>query len=201
MRNKIFAFALSLAVLGGLFAAGFTMFRDVPESSAAGADPTLIVALRGTSDAVEKTLANYGDGHLALDALCFPGLDLVDVATGKVIGTAEDCLADVIDGEHGGLVLTGTTFFNFQDHGSNGSQLVSRGRTTVQAINEPAADFTHITGAIPALGSNQVLDGTRRFAGAEGTVRLSGAVNMTSFAGPGTPITFDCLFEINLRDQ
>ena len=123
---------------------------------------------------------------------------MVDVSTGKVIGTAEGCLSEVGDGDNGGLLLTGTTFFNFP-----GGQVVTRGRTTVQPLNEmaPGSSITHITGAIPAPGTNQVLAGTRRFRDASGTARLSGAVDLSSFTGVGTPIGFDCIFELNLKDM
>lgn len=160
---------------------------------------TMVVAMRGYADAVAKTLDDYGDGRGALDALCFPDVDVVNVATGEVIGKGEDCLSEVADGENGGMLLTGTTFFNFPE-----GQLVSRGRTTVQPSNEmaPGSPFTHITGAIPVPGSNQVLSGTGKFSDSSGTVRLSGTVDLSSFsAKAGDPIGFDCLFEINLLDS
>ena len=57
--------------------------------------------------------------------------------------------------------------------------------------------MTHITGA--ASPDNAVISGTRQFAGAEGTVRLSGMVDMSAFGGnPGDPIGFDCLFFVDL---
>jgi len=92
----------------------------------------------------------------------------------------------------------GTTYFNFPQ-----GELVVRGKTTVQPALHPTVSasgqaMTHITGA--ASPDNAVISGTRRFAGAEGTVRLSGMVDMTHFAGDvGDPISFDCLFFVDLR--
>ena len=126
------------------------------------------------------------------------GLDVVNVNTGEVIGKGDDCLSQVADGSNGGVILTGTTFFNLPE-----GQLVSRGRTTVQPSNEIAAGspYTHITGAIPAPGTNQVVSGTGDFSGSSGTVSLSGTVDLSNFAAnPGDPVGFDCLFAINLKD-
>ena len=123
---------------------------------------------------------------------CFT-LDLVDLATGNVIGDATDCLADIVPDAGGGMALTGTTFFNFP-----GGELVSRGRTTVQPVLDGSVDFTHITGAVPQDGDNSVLSGTGRFNQAEGAVRLSGAVNLAELDSDGK-ITFDCVFVISLN--
>ena len=197
MNKKSMAVTLSLAVVVILVGVGIGIYSYTSSTSAeGGTDSGMIVGLRGSDVAVAKILDDFGDGRGTLEALCFD-MDMVNVATGQVIGTAEDCLAEVADGTNGGVLLTGTTFFNFPD-----GQLVSRGRTTVHPLNEmaPGAVSTHITGAIPAPGSNQVLQGTGRFDGAAGTVRLSGAVDLSGFSGEGTPITFDCLFEINLRN-
>ncbi len=60
--------------------------------------------------------------------------------------------------------------------------------------------MTHITGA--SSKKNSVLRGTGRFKNSKGTVRLSGMVNMTDFTGDeGSPITFDCLFVIDLKSS
>ncbi len=194
MRKRILALTLAVALLTGLAVGLVLSFGGSPTAAAKGADPTLVVALRGTDNGFLMDIPETPGG--ATQGLCYD-LAMVDVKTGKVIGNALDCLADIGAGEKSGVILTGTTFFNFP-----GGQLVSRGRTTVQELNEPATIFTHITGAIPAPGSNQVLSGTRRFKKASGTVRLSGTVDLTNFTGQdGDPITFDCIFEINLKDM
>ncbi len=195
MSKRGMAITLSVAVLAVLFGVGMAVY-NFTSSAEGGADSRIIVGLRGSDVGEAKMLEDFGDGRGALEALCFD-MNILNVSSGQVIGTAEDCLAEVGDGANGGVLLTGTTFFNFPD-----GQLVSRGRTTVHPLNEraPGSAITHITGAIPAPGSNQVLRGTGRFDGAAGTVRLSGAVDLSGFSGEGTPIAFDCLFEINLME-
>ena len=129
---------------------------------------------------------------LLLDAVC--GV-LGQKETGKVIGTAEDCLSDMTPvGD--GLSVTGTTFFNFTEGGT----LISRGETSVQPTTIGSDAFTHITGAIPAPGSNQVIGGTESYQNVTGTVRLSGAVNLSLLESDGK-ITFDCIFQITLHNQ
>ena len=139
------------------------------------------------------------------DAMCFDA-NLVDANNNNVIGTATDCLSEVMDGPNGGLQLIGTTIFHLP-----GGTLMTRGNTTVQPVNHSITTaphkqvITHITGA--AGYGNAVIKGTGRFAGATGTVRLSGMVNLSEFGDDvdqgepgleGDPITFDCLFNINL---
>jgi hypothetical protein len=117
----------------------------------------------------------------------------------RQVGTATDCLSNVT-AIGSGVALVGTTYFNFPQ-----GELVVRGRTTVQPALTPLVStsghtMTHTTGA--ASPDNGVISGTRRFAGAAGTVRLSGLVDMSQFAGNvGDPISFDCLFVIDLADK
>lgn len=202
MRKKLLATTLCLAVLGGLLVIGLAVFGNTSSTSANnGGDPTLVVALRGASTVEEKTLQDFGDGEGEVAALCFPGLELVDVKTGKVIGSAEDCVR-IDAGDPGNpdisSIVLGTTFFNFHDGGGQGSQLVSRAFTTIQPLLVTDSEITHITGAIPAAGSNQVVHGTRRFKDAAGTVRLSGALDTSRLTLDGIMV-FDCIFEINLQ--
>jgi len=123
-------------------------------------------------------------------ATCFD-VDLVNAKNNVVIGSATDCLSNITP-VGTGLALTGTTIFNMP-----GGTLMTRGNTTVQPVLQDTATIhglvaTHITGA--AGKENAVLSGTGRYAGATGTVRLSGIVDL-SVAGQ---ISFDCLFEVDL---
>jgi hypothetical protein len=176
---------LLVAVFGGAFDG--TTSEAAVDPGAKGHD--LVVALRGTADGVMQEIPPTDLG--TTEALCFK-VDLVDLATGNVIGDATDCLADIVPDAGGGMALTGTTTFNFP-----GGTLVSRGRTTVQPVLDGSADFTHITGAVPEDDENSVLSGTGRFKGATGAVRLSGAVNRSEL-GSDARITFDCVFVIDL---
>lgn len=140
-----------------------------------------------------------GDGYKD-EAFCFK-VQLVNLKNKKEIGTAVDCLSQ-IDGDNpgGGIKLVGTTYFK-TPHG----KLVTRGETTVQpvlqeTVTPSGVEMTHITGA--SSKDNSVLYSTGRFKNSKGTVRLSGMVNLTDFTGDeGSPMTFDCLFVIDLKSS
>jgi hypothetical protein len=176
------AVSLLVAVFGGAFDGSNTEADAAP-----GHD--LVVALRGTGEGVVQPIPQTDGG--STEGLCF-SVDMVDLASGNVIGDATDCLSDIVPDAGGGMALTGTTTFNFP-----GGTLVSRGRTTVQPVLDGSVDFTHITGAVPEDGDNSVLSGTGRFDRATGTVRLSGAVNLSELDSDGK-ITFDCVFVISV---
>ena len=115
-----------------------------------------------------------------------------------MIGSATDCLSQIqLVGT--GIQLVGTTYFHMPE-----GTLVTRGNTSVQPVLHPTVTpdgqvITHITGA--SGDGNGIISGTGRFAEREGTVRLSGMVDMTNFTGEeGTPIAFDCLFVIDLYE-
>ena len=123
-------------------------------------------------------------------------VDLVNMKNQKVVGTATDCLSDITP-TGTGLALVGTTYFNFRQ-----GTLITRGNTTVQPVNHSTVTpygqtITHVTGA--SVVGNSVIGGTGRFKNRTGTVRLSGMVDMTHFGGNvGEPISFDCLFIVDL---
>lgn len=149
----------------------------------------IVVALRGTAVGEMTTIPATDAG--TEEALCFT-VDLVDVATGDVIGEGTDCLADIEGDGTTGMVLTGTTTFTFPD-----GTLVSRGRVTIQPLIDGPAGFTHITGSMPEDGEDSVLSGTGVFDGATGQVRLVGTVNMAELESDGR-IVFDCIFVISV---
>jgi hypothetical protein len=130
-----------------------------------------------------------------IDALCYD-VDLVNMNTRQLIGTATDCLSDPTP-TGGGVALIGTTFFNLPS-----GTLITQGKTTVQAAVTPIVTpdgqlITHITGASGT--GNAILEGTGRFTNATGTARLSGMVNLMNFSyTAGDSIAFDCLFIIDL---
>ena len=157
-------------------------------ASAAGLGNNIVVRLVGTADMYNgDTLFEKFDLD-QIGAMCYD-LDIVDVKSGNVIGSAADCLSD-INGVGDGVALTGTTFFFF-----NGGTVVTRGLTTVQPTTHGSAEFTHITGAIPQAGDNNVIYGDGKFKKASGPVRLSGAVNLGGFPGKAT---FDCVFILDI---
>lgn len=151
--------------------------------------------LVGTGPMYESTVPDIDGDGVDDDAICFD-VDLVDMKNQQFIGKATDCLSNVTP-TGTGVALVGTSYFHtpFGD-------LVTRGNTSVQPVFHPTVtpdgqNMTHITGA--AGTGNAIIDGTRRFKGATGTVRLSGMVDLTNFAGNvGDPMAFNCLFIIDL---
>ena len=155
----------------------------------------LVLNLVGTGGMYPYTVPDIDDDGEDDAAICFD-VDLVNATNGQVIGTATDCLSNITpDGDS--LALVGTTYFYMHQ-----GMLITRGKTTVQPTKHDTTTavgqmMTHITGA--AGSDNAILDGTGRFAGRTGTVRLSGMVDMSAFGGiEGDPIAFDCLFVITL---
>lgn len=171
-------------------------------AAAAEARKNLVVNLLGAADAVERDLDVDGDGVIdVVGALCFDA-DLVDPSQDRVIGSASDCLSDIEvlepecldDGNFDGCTvrLTDTTIFNFR----NGT-IISQESVSIQPFVDEeslSTGFTHMTGS-PPIGPNVtfVSPAYRRFA--DGSVRLSGIVDMSTLASEGR-IDFDCLFVI-----
>ena len=157
-------------------------------ASAAGLNNNIAVRLVGTADMYIGDTLFEKFNQPPVGAMCYD-VDLVDAKSGNVIGSATDCLTNinVIDF---GVALTGTTFFFFP-----GGTVVTSGLTTVQPTLHGSAGFTHITGAIPQPGDNNVVYGDGKFKNASGPVRLSGAVNLTNF--PDQAI-FDCVFILDI---
>ncbi len=162
-----------------------------------GAGKHFVFNLIGTGAMYEDIVPDIDGDGVDDPAICFD-VDLVDMNNRQTVGTATDCLSNVTP-VGTGLALVGTTYFNLPQ-----GELVVRGNTTVQPVLHPTVTaagqvMTHITGA--ASPDNAILSGTRRFAGAEGTVRLSGMVDMSGFGGEvGDPISFDCLFVVDLTN-
>lgn len=155
---------------------------------AAGVGNNIVVVLAGTGTAYDGNGQFEQFGLPPLNALCFD-MDLIDAKTGNVIGRGSDCLSDIAPSGDG-LMMTATTFFYFP-----GGTLVSRGRVTVQPVTTGSTEYTHITGAMPSPYDNSVIYGDGKFKKAYGSVRLSGAVNMSALASDGI-IVFDCVFVI-----
>lgn len=162
--------------------------EDVDVGFAPGGDD-IVVVLRGT--AVGEMTAIPATDAGTEEALCF-SVDLIDVASGDVIGDATDCLADIEGDGATGMQLTNITTFNFPD-----GTLVAQGRVTIQPVLDGSEGFTHITGAIPAAGEESVVSGTGVFEGASGQVRLSGAVDMSQLESD-TQLTLECIFVISV---
>lgn len=160
-------------------------------ANAAGIGNNIVVLLAGLGAGYDGNEQFEQFGLDPLDATCFE-MDLVDAKTGNVIGRGSDCLSDIApSGDGGGLMMTATTFFYFP-----GGNLVSQGRVTVQPVLTGSTEYTHITGAVPSPYVNNVIYGDGKFKKAVGSVRLSGAVNMSALS-EGL-IFFDCVFVIDI---
>ena len=184
-NNRIFSFVKPTL---SLFA--FVLFCGNAYAVNTGGQ-VLTLNLKGTGIAYEMEVPMIEDTGTTI-ATCFD-VDLHDLSTGLQVGTATDCLADLVD-EGGGTKLVATTFFNFV----GGSQLVSRGKTTVMPVLHGSPGFTHITGAGADEATNNILSGTKQYAKATGSVRLSGLVNLSKLNSDGE-ITFDCIFVVKLH--
>jgi len=168
----------SYLVLAVMIAAG--VFGNIAVTQAGNADPNIVVTLRGAGELM-------ADPPIA-GALCYQA-DLVNTHTDHVIGSGIDCLENITEvGD--GLSLDRTTFFHFPQ-----GDLVASGVTTVAPVTGGSPGFTHVVGDIPAPGTNSIVAGTKRFSGATGSVRLSGAVDLTGF--PSLTV-FNCIFVIDL---
>lgn len=186
MNKKIFS------IITGL------IFITLPFSVAArdvGAGKHHVFNLKGTGYMYESVEDLDGDGAATDDALCFD-VDLYNATNQQLIGTGTDCLSALTPTDNG-VALVATTYFHLRS-----GSLVVRGNTSVQpvfhsTVTPDGLNMTHITGA--AGNGDAVIHGTGRFMGAAGTARLSGMVDLSSFtAQPGDPITFDCLFVVDM---
>lgn len=194
MRKHYFttlgAFTLLLAGMGTAFAAGL------------GHN----IAVRLVGDATgyvgDDLIASYGV-EAPSPAFCWD-FDLEDINTGNVIGSVTDCgsIIGVVGGtlfiddiEDLGFQVVGTTFFHLPG-GTVGTQVM----TTVQPVLFGSPDHTHITGAVPQPGENNVVYGDGKFAKAEGTARLSGTGDFSEFYS-SFDVYFDCIFVLDLGPE
>ncbi|MGB3563918.1 MAG: hypothetical protein WBH85_10975 [Thermoanaerobaculia bacterium] len=159
------------------------------------------------------------------DFACYEG-DLVHLETRNVVGVGVDCLrpSTLVDTTSGiptpvitqpnfntlplvntanvSVAIEAVTFFFFP-----GGHIVTTGFTTVRPFFVDVGDgdgttvettVTHMTGSFPGAGPT-VIEASGRFSNLEDTarVRLSGTVDLSQFAPPGsTRIFFSCLFVI-----
>ncbi len=185
MRRTIFH-GLPIALVVGLTLVGFHTFV----SSRAEAQPSqrsLVLVFSGQSTGEFRDI-----GGVRMD--CFD-VDVVDPQSGSVIGTGSDCLdlATITPiGDDGGFTLLNRQFF----HLPGGHLVTELTTTTIQPVGAGSPGVTHVTGFVPAAGTNQILGGTGRFRNASGRVRLNGDVDMSLFDSDNI-ITFDCIFRVD----
>ena len=183
------------SVIAGCIAAGMLTGSHNAYAGDHGAGNHYVLNLIGTGAMYENLVPDI-DGDGADDqAICFD-VELVNQMNRQLVGTATDCLSDLTP-TGTGVALVGTSYFHLPQ-----GTLITRGLTSVQPVLQPTVttwgqNITHITGASGT--DNAIIGGTKRFAAATGTVRLSGMVDLSGFGGNvGDPMTFDCLFVIDL---
>ena len=159
---------------------------------AAGPGNNITVRLVGSSASFSSNGIFPQYGITGPESFCW-NFDMVDIKTGNSIGYATDCGAIIgVVGE--GLQVLGTTIFHFP-----GGTVASRVYTTVQPTTHGSPLFTHITGAVPREGTNNVIYGDGSFQSAEGTVRFSGAGDFSQFDPiNGGVLNIDCIFTMDI---
>lgn len=195
MINKISLVSAGL-ILCGLFLSSSVAAHKVHHAhggSGAFVGKDLLLNAKGNAVAYQCNIPETELGTTT--ALCFD-VPLFNMKTGAYVGTLKDRLADVIPQEGGGLLATVTSTFKFT-RWKHRPQFTTRVLGNVQPFIEGSPTMTHLTGAIPSAGDNNILSGTKRFKHATGTVRESGAVNLSGFQGQvGDEVVFDLIWNI-----
>jgi len=182
-RTKIFFFILvALFSVSGANASGNSKNKS----------KNIIVLLSGEGVADGSGNQFTQHGLVAPEGvLCFD-IDLIDAKTDRVIGTGSDCLSAISGSPVDGMALTATSFFHFK-----GGTIVSQGLVSVQPKFHGLEEYSHVVGAAPSPGENNVIYADGKYKDAYGSVRLSGLVNLDRL-GVGI-IDFDCVFIIDIE--
>ncbi len=144
------------------------------------------------------------------DYACFQ-MDMLDPASGNVIGFGVDCLifrdvpGRVVTGKGlasgkafenlaGDVAVEAVSIFDF----GGGDVIVTAGTTSVRPLLDGFGDGgaparTHVSGSIPNPSANSVLLAEGVFAGRQGAARVSGALSVGS-----SGLFFDCLWILDL---
>ncbi|MCH8881404.1 MAG: hypothetical protein IID34_16170 [Planctomycetes bacterium] len=179
---------LVLVLLMGSALAWTVNWEASANAQIGGSGQNLAVVLQGTALGEFRMI----DG---VEMECFD-VDLVDAASGRIIGGATDCLdlsSIVADPDGGaGFSVSNTQFFHLP-----GGMIQTSMRSTVQPVLEGSPGITHLTGSIG--DEMNIVAGTGRYQNAQGTARLNGALNLARLGDQ--IVTFDCVFRIVLSDE
>jgi hypothetical protein len=140
---------------------------------------------KGPSVAQAKIKTNPDTGE-PVQAFCFL-MDLVDPATGEVIGILEDCDLETIEFPDGTLLSKVLTKFNLTGKGT----ITSWG----EVLQTPIGDGKFTTELTTA--ENNIIDATFDFEGSEGKVTLKGEIDLTQF--DQNIVIFNCNWNIDLE--
>jgi hypothetical protein len=144
------------------------------------------------------------------DYACFQ-MDMLDPASGSVIGFGVDCLVfhgvpgQIVNGNGlangvafqnlaGDVAVEAVSIFDF----GGGNVLVTTGLTSVRPLLDGFGDGgaparTHVSGSIPDDSANSILLAAGIFAGSQGPARVSGALSITA-----NGLFFDCLWILDI---
>jgi hypothetical protein len=166
----------------------------------------------GTTMDAELTPAQIASAGIANpdDYACFR-MNMLDPASGSVIGSGVDCLVfhDVpgrvannkglangraFQNLAGDVAVEAVSIFNF----GGGDIIVTTGLTSVRPLlegfgNGGAPARTHISGSIPDPSAHSVILAEGAFAGSQGPARVSGALAIDS-----NGLFFDCLWILDI---
>lgn len=175
------------------------LFSSSTANAHGGASAPIMLKVEGVGRMHPDTVQSSVNPRVSVPAMCFD-VDLLDMSTGNLIGTATDCMSEMVPnvGDSGFLAIATTTFTT-----PDGSATV-QGAVSVQPLQDSSLflsdlgqEYTHMSGAIGS--GNAIIASTGAFAGLQGTSRLSGLLNMGLFeAVEGDPVLFNCLFELHL---
>lgn len=144
------------------------------------------------------------------DYACFQ-MDMLDPATGNVVGYGVDCLVfhgipgQVVNAKGlangkafqnlaGDVAVEAVSIFDF----GGGNLLVTSGLTSVRPLLQGFGDGgaparTHVSGSIPDPAAHSILLAEGTFAGSQGSARVSGALSIS-----GNGLYFDCLWILDI---
>ena len=144
---------------------------------------------KGAAVAQFKTFTHPKTGE-AIEADCYL-MGLIDLDTGHIIGTLEDCVVDMEVPSDGTITSRVITSINI-----NGRGTIQAESTVFQEMYDPInLDFN--TSFTPT--NNNVINTSLEFEGMEGTVSLEGEINYSDF-GHGI-LVFNNNFSINLANN
>lgn len=144
------------------------------------------------------------------DYACFR-MEMLDPASGDVIGSGVDCLVfhdvpgRVVNGNGlangrafqnlaGDFAVEAVSIFNF----GGGDIIVTSGLTSVRPLLDGFGDGgvparTHVSGSIPDPSGHSIILAEGSFAGSQGSARVSGALAINS-----NGLFFDCLWVLDI---
>ncbi|WP_273857178.1 hypothetical protein [Photobacterium sp. GSS17] len=156
----------------------------------------LALRVAGKGYMYEKEVPDYDGDKKPDSAYCFD-LEVKEIISGDVIGSATECWSEVTS-EGDGSKLIGTTFLYL-----SGGLVVTRGQTTVQPVLQETKTYdgytiTHFTGA--SNDKNGIIKTSGDYAWNKGSVRASCLVDRSEYyESVGDGIYFDCLLVLDLK--